>query len=153
MMANFYASQGNLDEDPEIEGKEMRRQASIHYREARQALLNDVVPAEDYNVKTSKLFHFCSILTSLTFYSLPVPNVLLLLLPALLLYMLREEQGGHQIDVRQEILEVAKFGLTHRPHRTPESHQDHDEDVRAPGRRHQRPRKDASQSRLLERVP
>jgi len=74
---------------------------SVKYRQAREQLLEDIVPKEDFNVKTSK-FDF-SVLTP---YSLLIPNLLLLLLLVLLLHLLREVERGDQADVCEEVREM-----------------------------------------------
>ena len=97
LIANFYASQSEVDP----KSKPVKeKSASKFYKEARQSLLEDIVPAEDYNVKTSKLFPGVTC-------RLHVSHLLLLLLSVLLLHLLREEQGCDKVDVRQTLPEVA----------------------------------------------
>lgn len=77
--------------DPNVMTESNQSQASTStnrkaYKAARQQLLEDIVPAEDSEAKTSKFLLVIFIFSSP--YSLPVPMLLLLLLSLLLLHML-----------------------------------------------------------------
>ena len=89
--------------DSQIENQFSSMRQTNEYKDARNALLNDIVPPEDYNPKTSKFIHPPNL------HSLSLPNLLLLLLPVLLLHLLWEDQRRDEADFRKEVWEVAEL--------------------------------------------
>lgn len=62
---------------------------------------------------------------------MPFPHLLLLLLPAMLLYLLREVEGGDEANIREALPKVAQSGQEVWSEGTLNGHQDDDAPLRS----------------------